>query len=40
LVKPRHRGQFLSLFGDVLGCAVTERGFGMEHPVDVNFEGP
>ena len=32
-VKPMHRGQFLWLFGDVLGCAVTERDFGMEHPV-------
>jgi hypothetical protein len=32
-VKPKHRGQFLSLFRDVLGCAVTERDFGMEHPV-------
>ncbi len=32
-VKPRYRSQFLSLFRDVLGCAVAERDFGLEHPV-------
>jgi hypothetical protein len=32
-VKPKYRDQFLSLFRDVLGCAVAERDFGMDHPV-------
>ena len=32
-VRPEQRVAFISLFRDVLGCAVLDRDFGLEHPV-------
>ena len=32
-VQPQARGEFTSLFRDVLGCNVSERDFGLEYPI-------
>ena len=32
-VQPDARQAFLTLFGDVLGCDVIERDFGLAHPI-------
>jgi len=32
-VRPEDRTSFTALFRDVLGCGVTERDFGMAHPI-------
>jgi hypothetical protein len=32
-VQPSARERFTSLFQDVLGCDVSERDFGLEHPI-------
>jgi hypothetical protein len=32
-VRPEYRAKFTELFGQVLGCSVVERDFGMEYPI-------
>jgi hypothetical protein len=32
-VRPQAREAFIALFRDVLGCEVSERAFGLEHPI-------
>ncbi len=32
-VQPRAREEFIELFRDVLGCDVSERDFGLPHPI-------